>query len=327
MRGSVLSGWVAVVLATSLACGGDLGSFGDLEAPVAPPPAPASDPKAALGDGEPPIAPGEVRPFAPAPPLGDITWVKGEPVDLLHGVAVVEHWATWCGPCRDEFPHLSYLADAHEDVTVVSLSDEPAGVVRPFLTRHDAEMGYRVGVGDVTAMARWAERAGATGIPHAYLLVDGNLVWSGHPQGLDDVIEPVLAGTWTPEAAAAVGQLPGLHDAYVRGASAGSADAAIGARFEAAWVPTSAQNNLAWAILTEVPEAHRDLPLALRLSTSACERTGRTNYGFEDTYALALYESGDHDAALATQREAVRRCDAEGGDCGELRDRLTRFGG
>jgi thiol-disulfide isomerase/thioredoxin len=55
---------------------------------------------------------------------------------------LINFWATWCGPCREEFPDLVRIADDHKakiDVITISL-DEPSeidGEVAAFL----AEMG------------------------------------------------------------------------------------------------------------------------------------------------------------------------------------------
>lgn len=50
--------------------------------------------------------------------------------DLRGAITVVNFWATWCGPCREEFPMLSRLAQkyAKENVRFISISadEDPA---------------------------------------------------------------------------------------------------------------------------------------------------------------------------------------------------------
>lgn len=58
---------------------------------------------------------------------------------------LVNFWATWCDPCREEFPDLVKIANEYRgkiDVITVSL-DDPAeidGDVRKFLTEMQAQM-------------------------------------------------------------------------------------------------------------------------------------------------------------------------------------------
>ena len=60
-------------------------------------------------------------------------------------VVVLNLWATWCGPCREEFPALARLDREYRDrgVVVIGLTaDEPDAVdslVKPFIAEVDAE--------------------------------------------------------------------------------------------------------------------------------------------------------------------------------------------
>jgi len=57
--------------------------------------------------------------------------------DLRGRVVVVNIWATWCPPCRQEMPALNQLQKAYaaRGVTVLTLTDEEARRVTPFLAR------------------------------------------------------------------------------------------------------------------------------------------------------------------------------------------------
>ncbi len=60
--------------------------------------------------------------------------------DLKGKIAVVNFWATWCGPCVAEMPHFQKVADRYKkqgDVVFLAISiDEDKPVVRPFLERN-----------------------------------------------------------------------------------------------------------------------------------------------------------------------------------------------
>lgn len=46
--------------------------------------------------------------------------------DLRGQWVVMNYWATWCRPCREEIPELSELHEQREDVTVLGLAYEEA---------------------------------------------------------------------------------------------------------------------------------------------------------------------------------------------------------
>jgi thiol-disulfide isomerase/thioredoxin len=60
--------------------------------------------------------------------------------DLRGKVALVNLWATWCGPCRDELPYLQKLFNKvreRKDLVVITLNtDENPGLILPFLAEH-----------------------------------------------------------------------------------------------------------------------------------------------------------------------------------------------
>ena len=63
--------------------------------------------------------------------VGDAAWdfettdVNGNPISLSDFAGqpiIINYWASWCGPCRIEFPHLQEAHDAYQDQGIVLLA-------------------------------------------------------------------------------------------------------------------------------------------------------------------------------------------------------------
>lgn len=57
---------------------------------------------------------------------------------LRGSVVLVNFWATWCEPCRQELPQLQQLHERHSDdgLVVIGVSDEDPGKARQYLEEH-----------------------------------------------------------------------------------------------------------------------------------------------------------------------------------------------
>ncbi len=77
----------------------------------------------------------------PAPAL-QLRTLDDEPVrlaDYRGQVVLVNMWATWCPPCKEEMPDLEAYYQAHKDqgLVVIGINDgETAEVVRPFVAEY-----------------------------------------------------------------------------------------------------------------------------------------------------------------------------------------------
>ena len=127
---------------------------------------------------------------APAHPLSELV---GNPLELsgittlgtafeweaYRGkIVVVDFWATWCGPCRRETPHLKALAKTSDKLAVVAVSlDQDLEAVEKYLDQNQIEWTNLVG----DEAMRIASRYGIRAIP-TMLVVDaeGNVVAVGN---------------------------------------------------------------------------------------------------------------------------------------------------
>lgn len=123
-----------------------------------------------------------------------VDYVANKPSSLNGKPKIVEFWATWCGPCVRNIPHLNELHDrfASRGLVIIGVSDEHPENVKDFAKEHS--MRYAVAVDRRKDLSI---HFGIKSIPHA-LLVDASdrIIWEGHPSKLpDELIESALSGT------------------------------------------------------------------------------------------------------------------------------------
>lgn len=118
--------------------------------------------------------------------------LSGDSISLasLSGkVVLVNIWATWCIPCRQEIPALQQIHQAHQadGFTVVGISVDAHGAedrVAAFMKEYN--VSYPVWL-DPDERATFVFRA--VGVPASYLIDrTGNIVWK-HLGPVDDVME------------------------------------------------------------------------------------------------------------------------------------------
>ncbi|MBN8853717.1 MAG: hypothetical protein BGO55_11660 [Sphingobacteriales bacterium 50-39] len=151
-----------------------------------------------------------------APSLHVRAWLKGTPIRGFERgmVYVVEFWATWCGPCIAEMPHLSLVAENYKKTVVVMgidvmEKDTSMNVLTAFMKRNGSAMNYLVATEDGNSMAnRWLNASGEAGIPVAFVVnQEGRVAWIGHPHYLDEVLPKILNNSLNIEKASAEREL------------------------------------------------------------------------------------------------------------------------
>ncbi|MEN9362151.1 MAG: Thioredoxin [Verrucomicrobiota bacterium] len=130
---------------------------------------------------------------SPAPEIKFGQFYKGEAITSLAADQnyILECWATWCGPCKAAFPHVSAIAKALDGkATVIGVNiweRKNPTQVQEFVKEQGGKMSYSVAAdtADGWIANNWLKPAGQRSIPFAVVVVKGKIAWFGHPNDLD----------------------------------------------------------------------------------------------------------------------------------------------
>ena len=147
----------------------------------------------------------------PAPGIRLAEFVKGAPLPNLElgKVYVLEFWATWCGPCQANVPHLSDLQDKYPQATFIGVAvmEPDTEAVRTFVAEMGDQIRYRIAIEEPLAgrsgreggsmTKHWLEASYQRGIPAAFIVNPAGLIaWIGHPIDLDEPLAAIINGSW-----------------------------------------------------------------------------------------------------------------------------------
>lgn len=281
-----------------------------------------------------------------APPIEITKWVRGEAVDLQKArekkVVVLEFWATWCGPCRTSIPHLTELQKKYrKDLVIIGVTKRDPNnsleKVEAFVREWGDKMDYTVAFDEPGKVYEaYMTAAKQDGIPTAFVIDKaGRLAWLGHPNGLDEPLEQILAGTFDIQKAAREHELrlqvQDLQQSLFKKLQGKDLEGAgkDGEKIvELSKDDAGTLNNVSWMLLTYPPAKGKFQKLALAAAARCHELTKGENWMYLDTLALATFEAGKRPEAVKLQEKAIElagKASAPEPAIAELKGRLESF--
>jgi thiol-disulfide isomerase/thioredoxin len=111
--------------------------------------------------------------------------------DLKGKIVILDFWATWCPPCREEVPHMVKTNEeyASKGLQIIGVSlDQSIGDMKPFISQNKMSWLH-----SFDGKRTLSKQFGVDSIPRVFLFSpDGVLRWTGHPARLDKELKDVF---------------------------------------------------------------------------------------------------------------------------------------